>query len=566
MVDFEKIMNQNKVPGRARAVDALKARQAGAPATPTVQIPNIIPAQPEPKQEAPAVPYRAWSPPAKQASGVGEPYPTQKGAPASASEAAEAVRDFKASERRQAPQSFRDQTRDQVAAARRAPAPPRAPSLPVAEEAPAEPEIQLAPEQLAAVEAILAAPGHVVLTGAAGAGKSTVLKALRKRRKVTMCSTTAKSALLIDGVTVDKIFAFSRDTWQVWSFDYLGKSMEKAENIIAIDEAGAAGAHMLNLIFDIAKTYSKKIILIGDWAQTAPVKDEWGTTSALFTGATFVKLTECHRQTDVDYLAALNHLRYGVVNDKVREVFRPCIVDKAPADDTFLRGFATHRATDTYNAERLNAVKAAMVTLRSEFTDLKRDAAKPYKEPQREKLMKDSRFAHDEQFRVGARIMIRCNDPEGRFVNGDMGDLVDIITLEGKRLSEMAAPAYAGAWGEVQMASEEVYSVVVRLDRLGGELTLTKFEIETKTIFGRPEYSIRGFPITLGWAITLHSAQGITVDKFYVDMATISHMPGESRHGLAYVAFSRTRTLQGLQIGNWNEDAVFCSDAVRRFI
>lgn len=536
MVDFNKILAAEqaaKSQARPRAVDALKARQTGQDSA--IQIPNV-----NPGLKAPPVPVALHD---------------------KEQEAREAIRDFKASERqgtRRAPQSFRDQTRDLLAAQRA-----REEAEPVVE---APPEIQLAAEQEAALEAILAAPGHVVLTGAAGSGKSTVLKALQKRRRVTMCSTTAKSALLIDGVTVDKIFAFSRDTWQVWSMDYLSKSMAKAENIIAIDEAGAAGARMLNLIFDIAKTYSKKIILIGDWAQTAPVKDEWGTMSALFTGATFVKLTECHRQTDTEYLAALNRLRYGIVDDKVREVFAPCVVSQAPADDTFLRGFATHRATDTYNAERLHAVKAAMVTLRSEFTDLKRDPAKPYKDHQREKLMKDSRFAHDEQFRVGARVMIRCNDPEGRFVNGDMGDLVDVISSNGNRLSEMAAPAFAGAWGEIQMTPEEVYSVVVKLDRFGTELQLTKFEIETKTIFGRPEYSIKGFPITLGWAVTLHSAQGITVDKFYVDMSTISHMPGESRHGLAYVAFSRTRTLQGLQIGNWREDAVFCSDAVKRFI
>jgi ATP-dependent exoDNAse (exonuclease V) alpha subunit len=43
--------------------------------------------------------------------------------------------------------------------------------------------------------------------------------------------------------------------------------------------------------------------------------------------------------------------------------------------------------------------------------------------------------------------------------------------------------------------------------------------------------------------VTIHKAQGLTLDKVYIDF---DH--GMFAHGQAYVAFSRARTLEGLEI------------------
>ena len=81
---------------------------------------------------------------------------------------------------------------------------------------------------------------------------------------------------------------------------------------------------------------------------------------------------------------------------------------------------------------------------------------------------------------------------------------------------------------------------------------------------GKPNFTVTGLPLILGWAITIHKAQGLTLDKAYLDMQTITYMKGESKHGLAYVAL--TRTLEGLKIENWRDDAVYCSPHVRKLI
>jgi ATP-dependent exoDNAse (exonuclease V) alpha subunit len=50
-------------------------------------------------------------------------------------------------------------------------------------------------------------------------------------------------------------------------------------------------------------------------------------------------------------------------------------------------------------------------------------------------------------------------------------------------------------------------------------------------------------PLRLAYAVTIHKAQGLTLDKVFIDFDR-----GMFAHGQAYVAFSRARSLEGLEI------------------
>ena len=66
------------------------------------------------------------------------------------------------------------------------------------------------------------------------------------------------------------------------------------------------------------------------------------------------------------------------------------------------------------------------------------------------------------------------------------------------------------------------------------------------------------FPLRLSYAVTIHKAQGLTLDSAYIDVRA-AREPGQS-----YVALSRLRMLEGLHLKDWF-NGVFVSRAAVDF-
>ncbi len=391
-------------------------------------------------------------------------------------------------------------------------------------------QVQLCAEQQAAFDRIENFTGRVIaLTGAAGSGKSTVIRHLLNKgaHDYRMTATTGKAALQVGGVTVDRQFYFSRNNWEVRDESVLNRIMGSCPRRIIIDEASMIGYNMASLIYQVAEDYDRILVLVGDWAQAAPVKDRWPFESNLFSDVEFIKLRENHRQDEADYMHALNQLRRGDLG--CGGFFESRVVDRPGEGAVILTG--TNARAAQYNNIRLKKLVAEtgnttheLFTSMVDYTGYEQDKLETYAE--------QSGLAHQLRVCKECRVLITRNTDTA--VNGDTGVLEDI----------------GGSF------------LRVRLDR-GGVVYLRRITVDVYGANMKLMAKLTGYPMRLGWASTVHKAQGSTLYRAAVE--TDFRFPTR-QHGLMYVALSRTITADGLYLRDWNAGEVYCDSHVLPYI
>jgi ATP-dependent DNA helicase PIF1 len=123
---------------------------------------------------------------------------------------------------------------------------------------------------------------------------------------------------------------------------------------------------------------------------------------------------------------------------------------------------------------------------------------------------------------IGARVMTVKNDAQGRWVNGSVGTVTRIIE--------------DGAFVVFDRSRQEHLVSRVSWENISQRWNNTQRRIENKS-----EGAYRQIPLVHAWAVTIHKAQGLTLDDVRVDLG-----PGAFAPGQVYVALSRVRTMSGL--------------------
>jgi hypothetical protein len=151
---------------------------------------------------------------------------------------------------------------------------------------------------------------------------------------------------------------------------------------------------------------------------------------------------------------------------------------------------------------------------------------------------------------IGARVMITRNAKadEGGYVNGSTGTLIEFASTC-SRCGYSKPPDKNDVCPGCKSVREP--RLIVKLDDGSRasirrvETEVVAYEVNEKT--KRPERvvvaSVSQFPVILGWAFTIHKAQGLTLNSAALDLGR-----GAFAHGQTYVALSRCRDLNGLYL------------------
>ncbi|OGR44538.1 MAG: AAA family ATPase [Elusimicrobia bacterium GWA2_61_42] len=386
---------------------------------------------------------------------------------------------------------------------------------------------------------------NVFVTGKAGTGKSTLLRYFRAHtsRKIVVLAPTGVAALNVGGETIHSFFRFKPGTTP----DKVKRARKKdaevyqALDAIVIDEASMVRADLMDCVDAFLRLNGREpgrpfggaqLILFGDLYQLPPVVTgaERGLFSSYYpgpyffnakvfanTGLEYLELEKIYRQKDQGFIEILNAIR----NNRVSPAQLERLNRRVGADvETGGRGLIVRLLTTNADAAEINNERLRAIDGRSHV----------YKAEITGAFTRDSYPADDElHLKAGAQVMLLNNDPDGRWVNGTMAAVQDI----------MRGPAGEPDVIHVRLADGSVEPV----EPHAWELFHFTFDPEAKKIKSETAGTFRQYPLKLAWGVTIHKSQGKTFQRVIIDLGRRAFASGQT-----YVALSRCTALEGLSL------------------
>jgi hypothetical protein len=262
--------------------------------------------------------------------------------------------------------------------------------------------------------------------------------------------------------------------------------------VLVVDEAGMVPTRQLAQLVDATEAAGGKLVLVGDHRQL-PELEAGGAFRGLVNRGLAIELTENHRQVHGWERAALDELRDG---NAEAALGRYQAHDRIHIDDT--GGQSRERLVADWWALRDPVGSVMLAQRRDDVRDLNARAREHLRAAG---LLGDHVIQlPGGDFAVGDHVLVKRNDLRLGVVNGDRGQVTH-VDPENRRLT---------------------------LDLGGEQVTLGTDYLDDRTVHGGPT-------LQHGYAMTVHVAQGLTVDHAFVLAG-----PGLNRE-LGNTALSRGR-------------------------
>lgn len=403
-------------------------------------------------------------------------------------------------------------------------------------------------EQEAALRA-LDSGKNIFLTGVAGTGKSWVLnRYLEKRGRsgVAVTASTGIAATHIGGQTIhawsgcgiaEKKAAEIANGW--WWKENIAPVIE-ATDLLIIEEISMLDGVTFELVGELCRRAKRQpigvpfgglqVILVGDMGQLAPVQAEdrgfpFETDLWWDLKIETIELKQVMRQRDAAFVKALQEIRAGKMSDETKDLISSRIRVFDPEKEEAVRVMTHNDQVDKVNNDRLRRLPGNELVFEAQETG----------EPKALEILDRNCLSPKRLvLKENARVMFTKN-ADG-YVNGTMGHVMGVEKDQ-----------YTGE--DIIRVLIDGWNHPIRVYRKEWKSTGTKVDRRTKATFDTVLARRVQFPLRLAWAVTAHKVQGMTLDKVSVNLANC-FAPGQ-----AYVALSRAKTLEGLNVEQWKGDA-----------
>ena len=402
-------------------------------------------------------------------------------------------------------------------------------------------EVALGTQQHEVLDQMENSVDHVFITGRAGTGKTTLLHAFVEStaKQVAVCAPTGVAALAAGGQTIHSLLRLPIGIIGSRELGFIPKeslAVLAALDALVIDEISMVSADVLDSLDRRLRQAKRRrntafggvqLIMFGDPYQLSPVvsgqaekayykdhyRSPWFFDAKVWseTEMTIHELDTIHRQADSEFRSVLNALREGRMEPDMGRMLNEHGM-RTPEDPDLITLSTTNQAVSRLNQSALERLpgkgKIAHADIEGDFGST-------------------TAYPADEQLALkpGARVMFLRNDtagPDGpRYVNGTVGvveKITDTVLVDVDGQGVLVEPV---TWEKVRY----------------------EYSPATKILSQDVVAEFTQFPLRLAWAVTIHKAQGKTLDAAVIDLGPRAFAPGQT-----YVAFSRLTSLDGLYL------------------
>jgi ATP-dependent DNA helicase PIF1 len=435
---------------------------------------------------------------------------------------------------------------------------------------------------------------NLFITGPGGTGKSFLIKnivndAEEKNKIIKVCALTGCAAILLqckattlhmfsgiglankkNSEIVEELFTKKRHKLKNW----------RGLEILIIDEVSMMSLKILLLLDLIARKFYKKnvpfgglqVIFTGDFYQLSPVFSnccekekedamycfEHELWNQLFTKENQIVLKTIFRQNDETLLKVLKYIRKGQITPSTKATLASRIFNPEELDLIKKEKVLTILSPIKRDVEHINA---------KEYLNLANTDKEVVYELAYVDLGAKNNECKNETFSDNMlALLLKSNDHLKREYDFLAANIIAEKTLKLKIGAHVMCIVNLTLCGELQIANGSQGIIVgfdehslpyVQFNNIKEPILIDYYIWKSET---NKNVGLSQIPLIYSWAITIHKAQGLTLENAIIDIGS-----NIFAYGQTYVALSRLKSLEGLYLTSFDYSKIKCNPLVKAF-